>query len=76
MQQFILILMVLGTVSTASAQSIAGRASRTDECKLELSQAPVIRGIRLGMNVDEALALFSEPEEMRTTDGPHPAARA
>jgi hypothetical protein len=65
MNRIRLVALLLGSASMATAQTgPAGLA----ECKLTLSQAPVIRGIRLGMNVNEARALFpGETEEMRRT---------
>lgn len=56
MKTVLLIALVLGSVSTAAAQTSNPGASGTGECKLKLSQAPALRGIRLGMSVDQVLA--------------------
>lgn len=54
MKKVLLIVVVLGLVSTAAAQTSNTSASGAGECKLTL--APAIRGIRLGMSVDQVLA--------------------
>ena len=54
MKKVLLIALVLGLVSTAAAQT--SNTGGAGECKLKLSQAPAIRGIRLGMSVDQVLA--------------------
>ena len=56
MKKVLLIVVVLGLVSTVAAQTSNTSASGTGECKLTLAQAPAIRGIRLGMSVDQVLA--------------------
>lgn len=56
MKKVLLIAVVLGLVSTAAAQTSNTSASGTGECRLTLAQAPAIRGIRLGMSVDQVLA--------------------
>jgi hypothetical protein len=56
MKNVLLIAVMLGSVSTAAAQT--SNAAASGECKLKLSQAPEIRGIRLGMTVNEVLAVF------------------
>lgn len=63
MKKVLLIAFLLGFVSTIAAQSSNTSASRATECKLKLSQAPVIRGIRLGMTVNEVLAVFPGAEK-------------
>jgi hypothetical protein len=50
----LLVAVVLGLVSSGGAQT--SNASGAGECKLKLAQAPAIRGIRLGMSVEEVLA--------------------
>lgn len=56
MKKVLLIAFILGLVSSAGAQTSNTGASGTGECKLTLAQAPAIRGIRLGMSVDQVLA--------------------
>ena len=56
MKKVLLVALVLGLVSTAVAQTSNTGGSGTNECKLKLSQAPAIRGIRLGMSVEQVLA--------------------
>ncbi len=56
MKKVLLIALVLGLVSTAVAQTSNTGGSGTNACKLKLSQAPAIRGIRLGMSVEQVLA--------------------
>jgi len=53
MKQLLLVALILGAVSSAFAQTAN---TSTGECKLTLAQAPAIRGIRLGMSVDQVLA--------------------
>jgi hypothetical protein len=60
MNRVLLIALVLGVMSAASGQTANTGAG---ECKLTRAQAPAIRGIRLGMTVDQALALFPGAEE-------------
>lgn len=55
MKKVLLIALFVGTASISTAQTGPRRA---EECKLTLSQAPMIRGIRLGTNVDQTLAIF------------------
>jgi hypothetical protein len=52
MKSFLLIALVIGATGPAFAQTPSAAKA---ECKLTLAQAPVIRGIRLGMSVDQAL---------------------
>lgn len=59
MKKVLLIGFLLGSVSTAAAQTSNTGAG---ECKLTLAQAPAIRSIRLGMTVDQALAQFPDAE--------------
>lgn len=63
MKKVLLIVVVLGLVSTAAAQTSNTGASGAGECKLKLSQAPAIRGIHLGMTVGEVLAVFPAAEK-------------
>src|SRR5882724_2507551 len=53
MKQLLLVALILGAVSSAFAQTAN---TSTGECKLTQAQAPAIRGIRLGMSVDQVLA--------------------
>jgi hypothetical protein len=53
MNKGLLIAIMTGLVSTVAAQT---SGSGPGECKLTLAQAPAIRGIRLGMTVDQVLA--------------------
>src|SRR5688572_16691705 len=62
MKKALLIALVLGSVSTAAGQTGRTGASAAGECKLKLSQTPAIRGIRLGMTIDQALGLFPGSE--------------
>ena len=63
MKKLLLITFMLGMVSIAAAQTSNTGASGTAECKLKLAQAPAIRGIRLGMTVDQLLAVFPGSEK-------------
>lgn len=54
MKKVLLIALVFGLVSAAAGQT--SNTSGAGECKLTLAQAPAIRGIRLGMSVDQVLA--------------------
>lgn len=54
MKRVLLVAVVLGLVSSAGAQT--SNTPGASECKLKLAQAPAIRGIRLGMSVDQVLA--------------------
>jgi hypothetical protein len=63
MKKVLLIAFLLSLVSTVGAQTSNTGASGASECKLKLAQAPVIRGIRLGMTVNEALAVFPGAEK-------------
>lgn len=56
MKTVLLIALVFGSVSTVMAQTSNTGASGTNECKVTLAQAPAIRGIRLGMSVEQVLA--------------------
>jgi hypothetical protein len=56
MKTVLLIALVLGLISTVTAQTSNTAASGAGECKLTLAQAPVIRGIRLGMTAEQVLA--------------------
>jgi hypothetical protein len=62
MKKVLLIALFFGTASISSAQT---GPRRPEECKLTLSQAPMIRGIRLGTNVDQTLALFPGAADVR-----------
>jgi hypothetical protein len=63
MKNVLLIALVLGSVSAAAAQTSNTGAG---ECKLKLSQAPVVRGIHLGMTVNEVLAVFPGADKNET----------
>ena len=63
MKNVLLIAFLLGSVSTVGAQTSNTRASGETECRLKLAQAPVIRGIRLGMTITEVLAVFPGAEK-------------
>lgn len=63
MRKVLLIAFMLSLVPTAAAQTSNPGASAASECKLKLAQAPVIRGIRLGMTVNEVLAVFPGAEK-------------
>jgi len=41
-----------------TALSVHGQTQASSSCKLAIAQAPAIRGVKLGMKVDEVLALF------------------
>ena len=56
MKTGLLIAVMFGLVSTVAAQTPNTGASGTNECRLKLSQAPAIRGIRLGMSADQVVA--------------------
>jgi hypothetical protein len=60
MKKALLIVFLLGLVPTVSAQT--SNTGSSSECKLKLAQAPVIRGIRLGMTVNDVLAVFPGAE--------------
>ena len=55
MKRLLLLAIVLG-----SASVVPGQTSKTEagECQMTLTQAPAIRGIRLGMTMDQALGVF------------------
>jgi hypothetical protein len=55
MKKLLLVTIVLGTTSVVPGQTPSTAAG---DCKLTMAQAPAIRGIRLGMTVDQALAVF------------------
>ena len=63
MKKVLLIACLVSLVSTAAAQTSNAGASGASECKLKLAQAPVIRGIHLGMTVNEVLAVFPGSEK-------------
>lgn len=54
MKKALLAAFMLGLASAAGAQTSS--TSGTGECKLTQAQAPALRGIRLGMSVDQVLA--------------------
>jgi len=54
MKKALLVAFMLGLVSAAGAQT--SNISGTGECKLTQAKAPALRGIRLGMSVDQVLA--------------------
>ena len=53
MKKLLLVPLIIGAVSSAFGQTTN---TSTGECKLNLAQAPAIRGIRLGMSIDQVLA--------------------
>ena len=55
MKKLLLLAIVLGTASVVPGQTPSITAS---DCKLTVAQAPAIRGLRLGMTIDQALAVF------------------
>lgn len=57
----LLAFMLLGMVSIAAAQT--SNTGVAGECKLKVAQAPAIRGIHLGMTVDQLLAVFPGSEK-------------
>jgi hypothetical protein len=61
MKKALLIVFLLGLVPTVGAQT--SNTGSSSECRLKLAQAPVIRGIRLGMTVNEVLAVFPGAEK-------------
>ncbi|MFY9553170.1 MAG: hypothetical protein WAV47_00475 [Blastocatellia bacterium] len=66
MKKALLIALVLGSVSTATAQTSNIASSRANECKLKLAQAPAIRGIHLGMTASQVLSIFPGAEKSET----------
>lgn len=56
MKTVLLIALVFGLISTVVAQTSNTGGSGAGECKLTVAQAPAIRGIRLGMSAEQALA--------------------
>ena len=64
MKKAMLLAIVIASVSPAAAQTANSGPSGTAECKLKLSQAPALRGIHLGMSVDQALGVFSETDKL------------
>jgi hypothetical protein len=59
MKKLLLIVFAIGTASIASGQT---PGAATSDCKLTKAQAPVIRGLRLGLTVNQVLALFPGAE--------------
>ena len=51
--------MLMSAVFPAFSQS-PNQTSSQPKCTLTLSQAPAIRGLRLGMNSEEVLTIFPE----------------
>jgi hypothetical protein len=66
MKKVMLIALVLGLVTPVAAQTSNTGSPAAGECKLKLAQAPVIRGIRLGMTAKEVLAVFPGSENDET----------
>ena len=66
MKKLLLVALVLGSACSAAGQTPNGEPQAASECKLKLSQAPVIRGISLGMNANQVLALFPGSEKNET----------
>jgi hypothetical protein len=54
-KKLLLLAIVLGTASVVPGQTPSTAAS---DCKLTVAQAPAIRGLRLGMTIDQTLADF------------------
>jgi hypothetical protein len=54
MKKLLLLAIVLGTASVVPGQT----PSTAGDCKLTMANAPAIRGLRLGMTIDQALAVF------------------
>lgn len=63
MKKVLLIAFMLGMVSIAAAQRPNTGAQGARDCKIKLSQAPTLRGVRLGMTVSEVFALFPGVEK-------------
>lgn len=63
MRPVLLIAFLLSLGSMAGAQTSNTGAPGASECKLTLAKAPVIRGLRLGMTVNEVLAVFPGAEK-------------
>ena len=57
MKKVLLIAIMLGLVPAVAAQT-SNTGTSALECKLKLSQAPAIRGVHLGMTVNELLEVF------------------
>src|SRR6185436_9097502 len=55
MKKLLLLTIVLGSTAAVSAQTTSATGG---DCKLTVAQAPAIRGIRLGMTIDQALGVF------------------
>ena len=55
MKRLLLLAIVMGSSSVVAAQTPITAAG---DCKLTVAQAPAIRGLRLGMTIDQTLALF------------------
>ena len=55
MKKFLLLTIVLGSTAAASAQTTSATGG---DCRLTAAQAPAIRGLRLGMTIDQALGVF------------------
>src|SRR5437763_14779150 len=58
MKRFLAIGLLLIGASVASAQTNETGTAEKAVCTLTVAQAPVISGVRLGMTVEQALALF------------------
>jgi hypothetical protein len=58
MNRILFVALILSSASMGIAQTAGTGPPRPPECKLTLSQAPVIRGIRLGTTVEQTLAVF------------------
>jgi hypothetical protein len=55
MKKLLLVAIVLGSASVVPGQTPSTTAG---DCKLTVAQAPALRGIRLGMTIDQTLAVF------------------
>jgi hypothetical protein len=55
MKRLLLLATVLGAASVVAGQTPSATAG---DCKLTVAQAPGIRGLRLGMTIDQTLAVF------------------
>jgi hypothetical protein len=59
MKKLLLLAIVLGAASVVAGQTPSTAAR---DCKLTVAQAPGIRGLRLGMTIDQTLAVFPGPQ--------------
>ena len=50
--------LLLLAIVLLSASVVTGQTPSTSDCKMTFARAPEIRGLRLGMTIDQALAVF------------------